>query len=141
MSLKAGWMSSINRRPVCLLKSPFPRGPGWENVKRVMARTRRAFRGVEARETEMCREMEPSRVASWGLGGTQLGLVPRNAGRGSEARGLYNPDCPCKPLPADPLLLQDFSPGSSVEVASPPGGHVGNPRNSPQRLVVSSFWE
>lgn len=35
------WMSLINRRPICLLKGPFPRGPGLENVKRVMAGTRR----------------------------------------------------------------------------------------------------
>lgn len=73
-----GWVWFIHRRPVCLLKCPFPRGPGWENIKQEMPVPRglpgtwgkRNIDSVQGNKTTADSTLRPA--------GTRLGLVSSN---------------------------------------------------------------
>lgn len=139
-------VSSISRRPICLLKCPFPRGPGRENVGEVTAPTRTAPSSL--RQTTQRRrvgKINPRQRARRGLEGTELGSVSGNRG---EKTFLQGPE-PCEePGTCRPLLLKDrpstasdhLLPGSSLAARSPTTDCFGNIWGTPQRLAGFYFF-
>lgn len=93
-------VSSISRRPICLLKCPFPRGPGRENVGEVTAPTRTAPSSL--RQTTQRRrvgKINPRQRARRGSEGTERGSVSGNRGEKTSSK---DPSHVRSPAPADP---------------------------------------
>lgn len=110
--------SFITRRPLCLLKCPFPRGPGWESVEWEMPEGGGLPWRWGGRSTEGVQGNKTTADQHVGAGGTELGCVSRN--------------------PDKAARQEDFTPGTHVV----PGTLcllTLSPPEIPAHLVIAFF--
>lgn len=110
--------SFITRRPLCLLKCPFPRGTGWESVESEMPEGGGLPWRWGGRSTEGVQGNKTTADQLVGAGGTELGCVSRN--------------------PDKAARQEDFTPGTHVV----PGTLcllTLSPPEIPAHLVIAFF--